>query len=368
MKDTSGSCDIILDCQGKLLDENGLNQEVLRTTLRGSAILSKRCKWLEREQHVRAESDDGDDGIAPLPYPAEAHDNSRIEGATEIENDDDEEANYFSSTSRSGSPLLASSYGSDLLWVTIPNHPPEAVKLLLEYCYTNSVIPLGQEAFEVAWKPPDKDGGTTPSSLRPLSRQWPDKNKRKNPTISLATALAGIALAEEANLPRMSLMCEVAACNLVESANVVEALSMCTRQNELTANPLKRLRKASMALVLRRRDVDHLTATLSFKRALREPERSAVLVPSLLIGAMEAVVAQQTRLDTALQLESISRRAKERFEALDRDDILLREMERRKHRADFDKRHNPPYMHDHDIDLPNYSLVKWDGASQARKR
>ena len=338
MKDTSGSCDIILDCQGKLLDENGLNQEVLRTTLRGhSAILSKRCKWLERlieksredlgrrsivsipdvdhlrEQHARAESDDGDDGIAPLPYPAEAHDDSRIEGATEIENDDDEEALYFSSTSRSGSPLLASSYGSDLLWVTIPNHPPEAVKLLLEYCYTNCVIPLGQEAFEVAWKPPDKDG-TTSSCLRPLSRQWPDKNKRKNPTISLATALAGIALAEEAKLPRMSLMCEVAACNLVESSNVVEALSMCTRQNELTGNPLKRLRKASMALVLRRRDVDHLTTTLSFKRALREPERSAILVPSLLIGAMEAVVAQQTRLDTASQLEGISRKAQERYE------------------------------------------------------
>ena len=338
MTDITGSCDIVLDCQGKLLDENGLNQEVLRTTLRGhSAILSKRCKWLGRlirkaredlgrrsivsipdidnfrDQHLRVESDDGDDGIAALPYPAEALDDSRIEGATEIENDDDEEAHCFSSTSRSGSPLPTSSYASDLLWVTIPKHPPEAVKLLLEYCYTNSIIPLGQDAFEVAWNPPDKEG-TSPSLLRPLSRQWPDKSKRKNPTVSLATALAGIALAEDANLERMSLMCEVAACNLVESSNVVEALSMCTRQNELTGNPLKRLRKASMALVLRRRDVDHLTTTLSFKRALREPERSAALVPSLLIGAMEAVVAQQTRSDAATQLENICQRAQERLE------------------------------------------------------
>jgi len=41
-------CDIILDCRGKLFDVDGLNQEVLRTTLRGhSAILCKRSKWLQ---------------------------------------------------------------------------------------------------------------------------------------------------------------------------------------------------------------------------------------------------------------------------------------------------------------------------------
>jgi hypothetical protein len=134
----------------------------------------------------------------------------------------------------------------DLVWVTIPNHPPEAVKLLLEYCYTNSVIPLGQEAFEVAWSSSHEEGS---SQARPHSRQWPDK--RKHPRVSFATALAGISLAEEASLPRLSLMCEVAACSLLESSNIVEALSMCTRQDQLTGNPLKRLRTAAMTIVLR---------------------------------------------------------------------------------------------------------------------
>lgn len=334
MTDIMGSCDIVLDCQGKLVDENGLNQEVLRTTLRGHfAILSKRCKWLDqliqqarldlgrrsivsipdadqlKDQHMRTESDDGDDGIAALPYPAEPRDDNRTEGATEIENDDDEEANSFSAVSRSGSPVHSSSYGSDLVWVTIPNHPPEAVKLLLEYCYTNCVIPLGQEAFEVAWSTPHEEGST---QVRPHSRQWPDK--RKHPRVSFATALAGISLAEEAGLPRLSLMCEVAACSLVESSNVVEALSMCTRQDQFTGNPLKRLRTAAMAFVLRRRDLDHLARTHSFKRALLEPERSAVLVPSLLIGTMEAMIAREKQPETATQGELIDRITQERME------------------------------------------------------
>ena len=338
MTDLMGSCDIILDCQGKLIDENGLNQEVLRTTLRGhSAILSKRCTWLEqmiqkaredlgrrsivtipdaennqKEQQIRTESDDGDEGIAAMPYPAEPHDDSRIEGATEIENDDDDEDPYSAAeTSRSGSPLLSNSYPNNLLWVTIPNHPPEAFKLLLEYCYTNSVIPLGQEAFEVAWNTPH-DELNSHTGVRPLSRQWPDK--RKHPRVSFATALAGISLAEEANLPRMSLMCEVAASNLVESSNVVEALSMCTKQEDLTGNSLKRLRKAAMGYVLRRRDLDHLSRTHSFKRALGEPERSAVLVPSLLIGTMEAMAAREKQPETATQMELITRLSQERFE------------------------------------------------------
>lgn len=342
MTDLMGSCDILLDCQGKLVDENGLNQEVLRTTLRGhSAILAKRCKWLGRliqktreelerksvvtipdNEHIRedlsrsiqhvappAESDDGDDGIEALPYPAEARDNSRSQGATEIENDDDdEEALSVSATSRSGSPVLSSASGANMLWVTIPNHPPEAVKLLLEYCYTNCVIPLGQDAFEVSWYSVAVDGH---SRVRP-TRQWPEKSK--HPRVSFATALAGISLAEEASLPRLSLMCEVAASNLVESPNVVEALSMCTRQEEQTGNQLKRLRKAAMAHVLKRRGVDHLCRTQTFKRAISEPARSAAFVPSVLTGTMEAMVSHDNQKQQETKQVAVSRRTQERYE------------------------------------------------------
>jgi hypothetical protein len=344
MTDLSGSCDILLDCQGKLVDENGLNQEVLRTTLRGhSAILSKRCEWLGtlvkkarddlgrrsvitipdqdidgmkeglqqeiNDPSARADSDDGDEGIAALPYPPEAHDNSRDQGAAQIENDEEEEAGSFVCISRSGSPVVISSAASrNMLWVIIPNHPPEAVKLLLEYCYTNSVIALGQQSFEVAWNNPDDD---KISAGRSHSRQWPEG---KHPRVTFATACAGIALAEEAKLPRLSLMCEVASSHLVESSNVVEALSMCTRQEELTGNGLARLRKVAMGYVLRRRGVEMFSRTQAFARAMSDKERSAVLVPSLLVGTMEAMVAHKKKHEPSTTKEiEMGHRMQERF-------------------------------------------------------
>ena len=320
MTDFKGSSDIILDCRGKLADENGLNQEVLRTTLRGhSAILSKRCKWLKNKiQQARVEFErksvvtvpdtdnlkdammlsnradsDADDGIEALPYPSDSHDDDH-QGqlpAAEIEIDEDDDAHSLMGTSRSGSPVLSSSSGQDMLWVTIENHPPEAVKLLLEYCYTNSVISLGQEAFEVAWNEPDEDTGYTVSFN---CRRWPD-NKRY-PRVSFATALAGIALAEEANLPRLSLMCEVAASQLLGSSaakSAVTALCLCTQQEQASGNPLKRLRKAVMKFIIRRRGVDQFVQTSQFAKALEDTEISATLIPSLLRGLGEAVAFVQ---------------------------------------------------------------------------
>jgi hypothetical protein len=344
MTDLSGSCDILLDCQGKLVDENGLNQEVLRTTLRGhSAILSKRCEWLDtlvqkarddlgrrsvitipdqdidgmkeglpeeiNDASARADSDDGDEGIAALPYPAEAHDSSKDQGAAQIENDEEEETGSFACISRSGSPVVLSSAAyRNMLWVIIPNHPPEAVKLLLEYCYTNSVLALGQQAFEVAWHTPDDDNI---SSGRSHSRLW---TGGKHARVTFATACAGIALAEEAKLPRLSLMCEVTASQLVESSNVVEALSMCTRQEELTGNGLARLRKVAMSYVLRRRGVEMFSRTQAFARAMTDKERSAVLVPSLLVGTMEAMAAHKNKTEPSTSKEiEMGHRMQERF-------------------------------------------------------
>ena len=289
-------CDILLDCQGKLVDENGLNQEVLRTGLRGhSHILAKRCKWLSRKiQQSRdelgrksvvtipdhdgqrsAESDE--DGIV-MPFPAVQLNELAGGAAAQIENDDDEEAISNAGTSRSGSPIL--SLSGNLLYVTIP-FPPPAVAILIEYCYTNRVIPLGRDAFEIASHPNHQEEG---APVSPLDRQWPDKGRR--PKVTFAVALAGIALAEEASMRRLSLMCEVAAAQLVNNSNVVSALSMCATQENLTGNCLSRLRKAAMVHVLRGgvRGVSNICNTSVFSRALSS---SSVFVPSLLKGAAE---------------------------------------------------------------------------------
>jgi hypothetical protein len=325
LPDTIGSktCDVLLDCRGKLVDEKGLNQEVLRTDVRGhSVLLSKRCKWLgdiiqnardelERQSVVTLPDqeslgldgaarppaaasmpdEDDDDGIEALPYAPEHNEEEPNREAAEIENDDDEDVKV--AMPRQESPDMFSSAGSEnLLWVTIANHPPDAVRLLLEYCYTNRVVPLGQDAFIVACRTNGDrrkpfDGPVSPyHNHSSRTRGWPNNGL---PIVSFAVALAGISLAEEAKMKRLSLMCEAAASQLVEPSNVVEALSRCTIQEKLTGNPLSRLRKAAMDVVLRngQRGVVDICRTPTFRRALEE--KSAAIVPSLLVGIMEAL-------------------------------------------------------------------------------
>ena len=341
LPDTIGSkmCDVLLDCRGKLVDEKGLNQEVLRTGVRGhSVLLSKRCAWLrdiiqnaredlERqsvvtvpEQDNQAENgahqapaaasmpdEDDDDGIEALPY-APGHDEEGSDReAAEIENDEDEDVKMAKPPAREELPEMFSSCTGtgNLLWVTLPNHPPDAVRLLLEYCYTNRVVPLGQDAFLVACRTkndrrnPDKpfNGPVAPfHNHSSRTRGWPNQGL---PTVSFAVAMAGISLAEEAKMKRLSLMCEVAAAELVESSNVVEALGRCTAQEKLTGNPLPRLRKAAMDIVLRsgQRGVMDICRTPTFRRALEE--KSATIVPSLLVGTMEAVSPEKSKKPTS---------------------------------------------------------------------
>eukprot|EP00548_Thalassiothrix_antarctica_P005038 CAMPEP_0194132802 /NCGR_PEP_ID=MMETSP0152-20130528/3185_1 /TAXON_ID=1049557 /ORGANISM="Thalassiothrix antarctica, Strain L6-D1" /LENGTH=578 /DNA_ID=CAMNT_0038827973 /DNA_START=178 /DNA_END=1911 /DNA_ORIENTATION=- len=359
-------CDVILDCRGKLVDVDGLNQEVLRTTLRGhSAILCKRSKWLQnliqeardaldrksvvvpdilnnyddnsKNKSMSNNSDDGDDGIVKaLLYPARHA--PGFEGVVQIEDDDDENADNLPSVaeSRAGSPVLSSPSSNTMLWVTIPNHPPQAVKLLLEYCLTNSVLSLGLEAFQTSWKSGEDDNNdenTTPS----YSRRWPEG--RKLPFASFAAALAGISLAEEAGIPRLSLMCEVAASRLVECSNVVEALSICTKQEQLSGNPLKRLRTAAMKYVLKRKGIDTLLRTQSFSRALKEPLRSAVLVPSLFQGLGEATGKELRDINNG-KLRALAIKTQEKFKEIDHEDSFKREMERQKHRPQSNDHHS----------------------------
>jgi hypothetical protein len=135
----------------------------------------------------------------------------------------------------------------------LANHSPDAAKLLLEFCYTNRVIPLGCIAFLQSCKSkPDRKQNepVPPFSIGSSSgsHHWPNRGE---PTVSFPVVVATLALAEEASLPRLSLMCEIAAARLVSSTNVMDALAMYQTQKELTGNSLPRLRKAAMDIVLR---------------------------------------------------------------------------------------------------------------------
>ena len=282
---------------------------------------------LPRSMNMEDDDFDEDDDIGVLSYPVRQNQQQRQgdvqrSGATEIENDDDNDeegddsdgdsiaakeprksrARNFDSTVKT-LRLNAQQELSDYLWVTLPNHPPDAVKLLLEFCYTNRVISLGYEAFIQSCKtrPLKPNGSVAPYSS---ARRWPQGGA---PQVSLSVALAGIALAEEAGMPRLSLMCEVAASQLVSTngSNITEALSACTQQAKLTGNPLTRLREVAIGVILRvgpRGVYD----TATFRRALEE--RSTSIIPTLLSGMMEAVEKEKKQHE--VESSRMSMRAK----------------------------------------------------------
>ena len=261
MPDMGGSktADVILDCKGKLFDESGRNQQVLSSIVKAhSVILKKRCPWLEgmiRTAEIKAamegdvdeirsvskrnedlddeksilvcrvesdlksgdEQEENDDDSAVLTFaPKEKHDTEEAgSGAAEIEIDDEDDdasdedfrAQPLADDGRPRSPAVLTSTNhspqvTKFLRITL-DHSPEAVKLLLEYCYTNRVASLGQDAFVHACKTrPLKHAG--PVAPYPIStsgsRRWP---KNGHPTVTFAVAVAGIVLADEAGLPRL---------------------------------------------------------------------------------------------------------------------------------------------------------------------
>lgn len=406
--------DVILDCQGKLVDDKGRNQKVLWTKVKAyTPIIKARCPWLydiiiksktdaltaalaleaameltpsvedTKSEVARVESeakpvdDDEDDNSIEVmhfdPDPiANASQNAEIAaslGANEIENDDEEDLPLNGSTKiRSDSPILSSEPQrrseppkKDLLTVTIENHSPEAMKLLLEYCYTNRVVVLGLNAFIVACKErPTSEKGPIPPL--PLTRAGhPRYSQDSHPLVSFQLALAGIELAEEANMPRLSLMCEVAAAQLVSSTNVVRALSLCSLQKSKTGNDLPKLRKAAMDVVLRSgsRGVLELGRTPAFRKALEEPR--AIIIPTLLQGTTEAVTrygkrGQSKRTKSNLSIYS--------FDELDRDDAIKRERERRKRRIESGR----SYEIDEYGSDPSPRWMSHEASSTCRKR
>jgi len=378
-------CDVVLDCRGKISDERGFSQNVLATTVRANSVLiSKRCKWLGRkindareDNRRRAEMTVQDDGeganIAPSLKMAQSEDDEEEEiimaedpsalaardeapapqlpeageegspFVAKVEDDDEEWEKRASETikKKKKTPSLKTDTSNQItstspnsVWVSL-NHSPQAVKLLLEYCYTNRVQSLGQEAFVKASKYLNaKDVGQLVAKqsgpVMPFRKhEWPEGG---HPTVSLHLALAGITLAEEAHMPRLSLMCELAAAQLVDVRNVVDILSACQIQQSKTGNRLALLRKAAMLDCIMgsgQGGVEALFINASFRAGLAE--KKDIVIPSLLDGSIEVMPTKVTK-EIKRKKDRQSSDWKKHFELNDNADKNKRIMERIKWR------------------------------------
>ena len=244
--------------------------------------------------------------------------------ATKVEDydEDDEEPAVKVKSAGTKSPVRKSAESSssafpNSIWVSL-DHSPQAVKLLLEYCYTNRVQSLGRQAFVKGSIYPDpkevgplaaKQAGPVP----PFSKnEWPEGG---NPTVSLHLALAGVALAEEAHMPRLSLMCEIAASKLVNKSNVIDVLSACQVQQQKTGNRLPILRKAAMLDCILENGsigVDQLYANENFKNSMSE--RRGLVIPSLLDGTAEVLPTNMNTKEIKRKKDKMALDRKKMFE------------------------------------------------------
>lgn len=276
--------------------------------------------------------------------------------ANEVEFDEDENAQIpavdiisttaatipFDDGTESNSSFIPSPNCQNYLVVTL-SHPPEAVKLLLEYCYTNRVTSLGYHAFVKSFKQSNTiqhDPMIAPhiATVGPFNSTIKNRANWPNfglPSISLAVALAGIQLAEEAGLSRLSYMCECAATILVTEYTSLEALALCESQYQKTGNCLPTLRKTVMMYHLMgdgSKGVLELYSMPSFKRTLRD--RSEFVAPSMMLGVMEVMkegkwIHQMKGFPK--KRDEIRKRIFDRF---DNDDTLTRKRERIRQRQE----------------------------------
>ena len=344
--------DVVLDCR------RVLHPQTTSTIKCHSIMICKRCPWLHRlitarrEEMTRSsvvtvpevrsidgggdgddDDDDDDERNFELMQQVKVEPQRIASVAAEIENDEDVTDVNDAHDAANGENRTIDD--SKLLHIEIKDHPPEAMKILLEYCYTNRVENLGFEAFmhSCRTKPQYKkmQGPVPPFSLR----RWPNSGE---PTIMFHVALAGVRLAEEANLPRLSLMCEIAAAQLVDHFYAANALAACEEQRQLTGNPLPRLRKAAMEIVLVSFHSFDDSVTSSLKNALTE--KSALLIPTLITGTVEAIEAGEKRMrhlnvNTICSPEKRDWKvlARRHFDKFDKMDAIERDRERRKRRA-----------------------------------
>jgi len=359
--------DVILECQGKVKDERGFSQNVLATTVRANSVLiAKRCKWLgqkistaREDMRKRAEmtipsdevkseskeaersssqSDDEEYDIVPSnPLPAGDNNNNNAIAADRVlaaeieddEEDDEVDAGKSPTNEQASTSHLRDVASSNSVWISL-QHSPQAVKLLLEYCYTNRVQALGQDAFLKASKFPNpkdvgalaaKESGPVPPFRK---HEWPDGGA---PTVSLHLALAGIALAEEAHMPRFSLMCEVAASKLVDYSNVIDVLAACQTQQQQTGNRLPLLRKAAM--------LDCVFGKRYFENPIFKNNmiaRKDLVIPSVLDGSIEVFPTNLDSKEVLKKKEKMQKEKKQIFDMLDESDRNKRLFERIKQR------------------------------------
>jgi hypothetical protein len=361
--------DIVLDCRRVLYPNSN------KTIKCHSVMICRRCPWLGRMILTARQELAGrivDTGTFDEAKDMEMDDERDFElmqhlkveprvqpsAAAQIENDDEDldedcisserllrssdirmSSGYDDELTSLGSPLTQQPQPlSNVVSIVIENHPAEAMKILLEYCYSNRVENLGYEAFMYSCKTKPQykklQGPVPPFNLRPS--RWPNSGE---PTILFDVALAGIRLAEEAELPRLSLMCEIAAAQLVDHSNIVDALAACEQQRQLTGNALPRLRKATMdiVLVLFQLGNDNET-TACLRKALSD--KTALLVPTLITGTMEAVDAGEKRM-RQINISTISTPDKRDWQSvayryfgeIDKIETMERDRERRKRRA-----------------------------------
>lgn len=363
--------DTVLDCRGSLMNIRSNECLRLETTIKcHSVLIYKRCPWLRRmidasrqenarrsvvtvPEATKQEFEDEDfELMQQIKVEPVRDDESAV---AQIENDDDDQVNNPENSlrraSRNSDVVMGeddASFSADdmrqlqaadanLVWTVIENHPPEAMLLLLEYCYSNRVVPLGCEAFVASCKtkPQNKKlhGPVPPFELRPT--RWPNGGE---PTVTFAVAIAGMQLAEEAEMPRLSFMCEIAAAQLVDPTCAVDALAACETQRQLTGNSLPRLRKATMDIVFRAQIQSDKGASNLLKKALRV--KGPLLIPTLITGAMEAVEAGEKKKQHHSHSSFLTGEKRDwqtmaysYFDKFDKIDAKERDRERRKSRG-----------------------------------
>jgi len=184
----------------------------------------------------------------------------------------------------------SNNYNNKLLRVPIVHHSPGVVKLLLEFLYTNRCVPLGYEAFVAGSRSRAVNPHPVPRTYSAYGNNkrtaWPNRGE---PMLTMDMALAAITLGEEAGVNQFTLMCEVAASQLITHHNVLDALSKCTSQAHKSGNKLNILRKSAASYLLRKPVLDELSKSRLFLKNLTEKREH--VVPALLHGTRESVVS-----------------------------------------------------------------------------
>lgn len=343
--------DVVLDCRGKITDESGRIQSVFRSSLTCHAsIVARRCPWLGRliaEAKASQEQNGGTNGEAnntanesilsggsPTVARRESEEEDIVHlttevvprihtGATPIESDDfDLETSEDQEDDELPDPLPQKAR----VHVVLNDHAPQAVRILLTFLYCNRVPELGYEAFVQSSKGfLKKVKESYPVSPFGNLRRWPAQGK---PTISFKTALAALSLAEESSMARLSLMCEIAASQLVTTLNVTDALTKCEMQKRATGNELGFLRRAAMAIVLGSTS----TGVELFEKSILS--QSCSLVSTLIAGTAEAIEKAETSTKKKSGFSLIGSKRdrrglpRARFDDLDYEDRYARAEER----------------------------------------